>query len=664
MKRVHAFFVVLLSAIGAISSSHLISQVYVPPASGPVCEPMPGIPCPSSSVSSGSSARSTNLNEAISQQIFSSLAGSFLQMLFSSDDKADAQKKQMMAELEKRKLEALRLNQIDEANKLEAICNRLEATLKLYGVPDLKLKNGASSSNLQLKMGDGSGSGHAGIRGLPGIALNDATGDGGTTPYGIPGLPGIYVNGQGSGSAASVHADPALSLKTGDGSSAPSASSDSPGSSPSPPASADANPAADSVAGAIDPRTMTPQQLADMATKIGSLSPAEQQRLMNDAANAAKGAPAGGGAAAPSQPSASVASSRPVASQLQQIAGASQTATTAATPEDAAALARTGFDTPAAGVPLPGSAAPVAISSSTGAPQVQLPGAASPGSTLPHGTSTTARLAIDPTLPPLPPGIAAAPSGARTLPGTGPSPGNSAVANGDCPYSIEKVIPVRLQLQNELAVRRAQLESLQNTIMRFNRTIQLDQQQYAVWQDEAEAGEKRVWEHLFSIFRNAAFDSFVDRNEEIFEGTESLEKQGIGKMTGFDKQQWSWLKRAKELKSLYDFKEWVLSNKDKPETFDEGIRQLAVLNPEIQSYLRCYEDLIDNAYDLTDMLATMENVDRLDHNTAHYPEIVRKNGEKMKALVTRIREIEQHLNETPVMPPGTPACVSVKSSGH
>ena len=81
-----------------------------------------------------------------------------------------------------------------------------------------------------------------------------------------------------------------------------------------------------------------------------------------------------------------------------------------------------------------------------------------------------------------------------------------------------------------------------------------------------------------------------------------------------------------------------------------------LVNQEIQSYIRCGEALIDNAYDLTDLLATMDNVDRLDRNTAQYPEIVRKNGERLIPLVKNINDIEHKLNATPILPPGTPAC--------
>ena len=628
-----------------------------------------GVDCSHSKSSAGSSSSSVNMNAVIGQQVI----GSFLQMLFSSDNGAEAQKQLMMAELEKRKEEALRLNQIEEAKRLEAICNRLEATLKLHGLPDLKLKNGASASGeLHLKMGDSdSSSGHAGIRGLPGIALNDTTGNGGTTPYGIPGLPGIYTNGPGSGSGSTAPNDPALSLKTGDDSSTPAPPVPSPTDVPAQPG---VNATVDPGAGITDPRKMNPQQLADLATKIESLPPAEQQRLMNAAANATKGMPHGWTAttpsqppttttnqpAAPPQPATANTASQPVTSQLKQIAGASQAATTAATPEDAAALARTGFDTPAPGMPIPGSAAPVALSPTSGAPQVQLSATAAPISATPHGTATAARLSLHSIPPPLPPGIASAPSGARTLPGAASSPSNSVAASGSCPYGFEKVIPTREQLQTELSVERAQLESLQKIIMRFNRTIQLDQQQYAVWQDDAEAAKDRLWKRLFGLLTNSPIDGFVDKKEVIFE-----DLKNAGKLTDFDKQQMLWLQQAKELKSFFDFKEWALSKQGGWEMLEEGGRQLAALttlskelpvNQELQSYIRCSEDLVDNAYDLTDLLATMDNVDRLDRNTAQYPEIVRKNGERIIPLVKNINDIAHKLNATPILPPGTPAC--------
>jgi hypothetical protein len=623
--------------------------------------------------------------------VVGALMQSFFQMFFSNDPKADVQKQLMMQELQIRQAAAEKQHNLEEAQRLAAICNRLQASLKLAGLPALQMKS-AGGGGLQLKLGDGGSSGHAGIRGLPGIALNDTTGNGGTTPYGIPGLPGIYTNGPGSGASSATSSGPALSMKMDDGSTPPAP--------PTPVEGFD-------TAGTItDVRNMTPKQLADLATKISNLPPEEQQRLMDAARNSTGGnppganpAPAGAAAnpapavaaanpspagaaanpspaGAPANPSpagpaanpapavaaanpspTSAAASQPAQSQLQQIAATSQSAATAASPEDAAALARSGFDTPGGG-----SIPAVAISGSTVAP-IPAPASSGPSATsnAPLPPAHSPARASAPTYPVVTLLNMASSSGSATpTAGAVPASDRQESAGGTCPHGFEKVIPTREQLQTELAVERAQLVSLQNTIMRFNRTIQLDQQQYAVWEDEATTAKKRVEDHLLNLIKNGAIDSFVDNKEEFYD---DLKEEG--KLTDFDKKQMSWLQQARELKSFSEFKEWALAKQDNTDKLEEGARQVfglvplskeLLVNQEIQSYIRCGEALIDNAYDLTDLLATMDNVDRLDRNTAQYPDIVRKNGERIIPLVKNINDIEHKLNATPILPPGTPAC--------
>jgi hypothetical protein len=623
--------------------------------------------------------------------VVGALMQSFFQMFFSNDPKADVQKQLMMQELQIRQAAAEKQHNLEEAQRLAAICNRLQASLKLAGLPALQMKS-AGGGGLQLKLGDGGSSGHAGIRGLPGIALNDTTGNGGTTPYGIPGLPGIYTNGPGSGASSATSSGPALSMKMDDGS--------------TPPAPPTPFEGFDTAGTITDVRNMTPKQLADLATKISNLPPEEQQRLMDAARNSTGGnppganpAPAGAAAnpapavaaanpspagaaanpspaGAPANPSSagpaanpapavaaanpsptSAAASRPAQSQLQQIAATSQSAATAASPEDAAALARSGFDTPGGG-----SIPAVAISGSTVAP-IPAPASSGPSATsnAPLPPAHSPARASAPTYPVVTLLNMASSSGSATpTAGAVPASDRQESAGGTCPHGFEKVIPTREQLQTELAVERAQLVSLQNTIMRFNRTIQLDQQQYAVWEDEATTAKKRVEDHLLNLIKNGAIDSFVDNKEEFYD---DLKEEG--KLTDFDKKQMSWLQQARELKSFSEFKEWALAKQDNTDKLEEGARQVfglvplskeLLVNQEIQSYIRCGEALIDNAYDLTDLLATMDNVDRLDRNTAQYPDIVRKNGERIIPLVKNINDIEHKLNATPILPPGTPAC--------
>ncbi len=233
----------------------------------------------------------TLLNNAIQQQVVGTLVQSFFQMLFSSDSQADAQKQQMMQELQQRQAEAIQQHNIEEAQRLAAICNRLQASLKLAGLPELQMKS-AGGGGLQLKLGDSSNI--AGSPGLPGIYLEHSSASSGgsgqivnyiTEPLPPPTPPS--GNGPSSGGV--------LQLKTGDddGASATAASAPIAPSAPieaAPPTPVEGYDTAGTI---TDARNMTPKQLADLATKIGNLPPEEQQRLMDAARNSTGGNPPG-----------------------------------------------------------------------------------------------------------------------------------------------------------------------------------------------------------------------------------------------------------------------------------------------------------------------------------------------------------------------------------
>jgi len=97
---------------------------------------------------------------------------------------------------------------------------------------------------------------------------------------------------------------------------------------------------------------------------------------------------------------------------------------------------------------------------------------------------------------------------------------------------------------------------------------------------------------------------------------------------------------------------------------DGGIRSLVDSLPLAEEplyYVHCAEDLIDNAYDMTDFMATWNNVQQLDRNSDQFLQAVRLNGQRMTALVQRIQTIQTQLNGTPAGPPGAPACHAVKA---
>jgi len=240
---------------------------------------------------------SYNLGYALGRWLFGS----------GSDPQAERQRQQMMAELQRRQAEAERHHREEEARRLAAMYDRLAATLKRSGLPDLKMKEtSGNGSGLKLKIGDSAG-GQAGIKGLPGVYLND-----GKVPFGIPGLPGVYTGGpgQGSGLSNAISATGSgLKLKIGD----------------------DRNVVPASQAAFADPGSMTPQQWADVAELVSKLPPEEQQALLDATQrDAAAGQPA----------------------SLQRQAAASRSAASATVPEDASGKARTGFDQPLGPAPV------------------------------------------------------------------------------------------------------------------------------------------------------------------------------------------------------------------------------------------------------------------------------------------------------------------------
>ena len=245
----------------------------------------------------------------------------------------------MMEELQRRQAEAERQRQEEAARRLAEMYNRLKATLKLSGLPNLQLKGMETGGpGLKLKLGDGDG-GHDGVKGLPGIYLND-----GKEPYGIPGLPGIYTGGPGEGSGLN---NPGLALKMGDQGTGAAQSAADPGT----PAGAvpgsestlenvdglqvregDEEALAAAQANLRDPGKMTTQQLADAAELFSRLPPEDQQRFMTASRDNAVG------------------SYSPTS--LREQADASQAAARAQVPEDASEKARAGFDQPLASTPL------------------------------------------------------------------------------------------------------------------------------------------------------------------------------------------------------------------------------------------------------------------------------------------------------------------------
>jgi len=168
-------------------------------------------------------------------------ATGFISSMFANNAEAQRQQQAMNAEILRRQQAAqaeAERQRILQQQRIDAMFARLNQTLKLEGLPfalslkpmntgqDLALKgmNSSSPDDLKLKMGDHGG---YGIPGLPGIYLGGPAGgaqtaaNGGAADsqsagseskgYGIQGLPGTYVGGPAGGTAGGQSGDASTS---------------------------------------------------------------------------------------------------------------------------------------------------------------------------------------------------------------------------------------------------------------------------------------------------------------------------------------------------------------------------------------------------------------------------------------------------------------------
>lgn len=467
-------------------------------------------------------------------------------MSSNSNPQADLQRQQMMAELQRRQAEAEQQHREEEARRLAAMYNRLSATLKLTGLPSLQLKDVASSSpGLALKFGDSTG-GQAGIKGLPGIYLND-----GKVPYGIPGLPGIYTGGPGQGSGLS---NSKLALKTGDSDTGSAPTANVPagpnegGLPPGAPADATNGPApapanesgmqlsglqlktgdnAGSAAQAtmLDPSKMTPQQLADVAEQFSKLPPEEQQRMLGGAqSDAAAGQPNPGATAQPS----AIAS-------LGQQAAASQAAASAPTPEGASAGARAGFDTPLGPGATQAPAFATSSQPSSASSSSSLPPSAPAATASRGGGAGSPPVRTGMTAPPIvtaPPAVTSS-AAVRPSPSVNPAilptplPGGTRHIEsvGEClsryaPTGTSGSAPSLEDLHKKLELERGALKKLLETQKRENedRNEWLKEMRKAAQDVAFNAIDKGV-DDLFDSSKEALRDTEVELHDEIQETT-------------------------------------------------------------------------------------------------------------------------------------------------
>jgi hypothetical protein len=394
-----------------------------------------------------------------------------------------------------------------QARKKQEIYDRLASRLKLsegsdgngghLTLEDVKTGDDGGFSLKDLKMGDSdSDSGHVGVRGLPGIYLNDDTGKGSDKPYGIPGLPGIYVNGPGSGSGIAQPGETKPQMTMGDNT-PPATSANNTRNVPPNDNEGNGINSSDSAPGSPGVNTTG----TDSGSEAASAEKAKLQVMAGD-----DGAPPGQANTDSTQPTPSTETPGTAESQttiasvpaaLQQQAAASQAAAVAPSLEDASAKARSGFDTP-----LPGkNMAPVQLGSGTHGSVTAVPSTpeAAPTAAVPVGAHNF-------NFPSAPQPSKATPA-TKAASATTTAPAETATSN-QSPLTREQLQAWIKHLTNEI-------HGLQILLQRLDRTEMHNQQDRTNWVDELNQATDRAWEHLGYLYLSQGLDGLSDRMEKM-----------------------------------------------------------------------------------------------------------------------------------------------------
>jgi hypothetical protein len=214
-----------------------------------------------------------------------------------------------------------------------------------------------------------------------------------------------------------------------------------------------------------------------------------------------------------------------------------------------------------------------------------------------------------------------------------------------CPITPKKALPTRAELVKELAEVHKEVDMLGTSLQRLNRTIQMDQKQFAEWEKEVEAAQERAKERLKKAIQDKIKDTIIDYEKDYYTKIEpSPEKLKVVET----------IDQLLKQKDVYD---WANKGKTDWEQFGEGIRTLADNLPfskEAQSLLWACENIIDSSYDIVSELASWNRISQLRKNSDVYLTVVNQSGERMKRLIARMKEIETQLasgNYAPAVKP-------------
>jgi hypothetical protein len=232
-------------------------------------------------------------------------------------------------------------------------------------------------------------------------------------------------------------------------------------------------------------------------------------------------------------------------------------------------------------------------------------------------------------LDPSKPLVVSLPPGGTQIPGAG----QSSIGEEE----ILKILPDKDSLEAELRRLREELELTRQSLLRLNRTIQLDLQQFQEWHDEASNAITRLKTRNKEYFITLVSDKYFDSMKNYYKGKD--DPATVEKIDRLEKA----IATSQFLTVVADqapFKEWK-------EIIAEGVvtamNVFSDLSPEVQSYVGLFKYALDTGYDMTDCLISWKRIEQGNNNQENYLKAVRKTADLMKQIFDRIQETESQL---------------------
>ncbi|MDP8233567.1 MAG: hypothetical protein P9M06_02030, partial [Candidatus Saelkia tenebricola] len=197
--------------------------------------------------------------------------------------------------------------------------------------------------------------------------------------------------------------------------------------------------------------------------------------------------------------------------------------------------------------------------------------------------------------------------------------------------SIEKAIPKKEKLRNELKELQSELNRTRMALMMLNRSVQADSELFKEWQKQAEESINRAQERAQNFIKDNLSDVFFD-----------LLKWKSLNMPVRVKE----IERFEELISVKEFADWGQIDKHSWEDIGEGLvlaSQNVPISAGVKTVVKSMQSIINSGYDITAWFISWRRIQQLEKNSDAYLLAVQKISKQMSSIVSRIKDIESQL---------------------